>query len=141
MSDMSAALGISQLTRANKFIKKRNSIAKKYIKLFKDLPISFQKINKNCYSSYHLLVIKIKVEKFKYSYQDIFNKLRSKNFYVNLHYMPLHLSPYFKKKGFKKKDFPIAEDLANLSISVPIYFSLKSKKIIEFYKIIKNFVK
>ena len=55
--------------------------------------------------------------------------------------MPLHLSPYFKKKGFKKKDFPIAEDLANLSISVPIYFSLKSKKIIEFYKIIKNFVK
>lgn len=141
MNDMSAALGLSQLSRVDMFVKKRNSIAKNYFKLFKDLPIVFQKINKHNLSTYHLLVVKFNLKKFKYSYQDMFNKLRSKNFYVNLHYMPLHLSPYFKNRGFKKGKFPNAEDFANLFMSIPIYYELKPKKIFEIYKIIKSFLK
>ena len=101
----------------------------------------FQKINQYNLSTYHLLVIKFNLKMFKYNYQDMFNKLRSKNFYVNLHYMPLHLSPYFKQRGFKKGRFPNAENFAKLSMSIPIYYELKSKKIFEFYRIIKSFLK
>ncbi len=141
MNDISAVLGISQLRRINKFINRRNLIAKYYAKLFKKLPVNFQKINKYNISSYHLLIIKLDLEKFKFGYRKIFLKLRSKNFFVNLHYMPLHLSPYFKKKGFKKRNFPVSEDFSDSALSLPIYYELKLKKINEIYKIIKSFVK
>jgi len=141
MSDMSAALGLSQLDRINKFIRKRNFIAKYYIRLFKKLPIKFQKVNKYNLSSYHLFIIRFDLKKFKHSYKKMFNTLRSKNFFVNLHYMPLHLSPYFKKRSFKKNNFPVSEDFSMTALSLPIYYDLKLKKINEIYKIIKSFVR
>ena len=65
MNDISAALGISQFKRLKLFVDKRNKIAKKYIKYFKNTPIKFQKINKDCYSSYHLFPIKFDLRKAK----------------------------------------------------------------------------
>ena len=141
MSELSAALGLSQLSRIGKFTKERNSIAKKYQKLFKNLPVKLQKIEKFNFSSYHLMVIKFDLNKFKYSYKKIFNKLRAVGFYVNLHYMPLHLSPYFKKNGFKKKDFPVSENFSSMSMSIPIFYGLQNKEIHQLHKIIQNFVK
>jgi UDP-4-amino-4,6-dideoxy-N-acetyl-beta-L-altrosamine transaminase len=141
MNELSAALGLSQLSRINKFTKERNRIANKYKKIFKNMPVKFQKIEEYNYSSYHLMVVKFDLNKFKYTYKKIFNKLRAKGFYVNLHYMPLHLSPYFKKNGFKKKDFPVSENFSNMSMSIPIYYGLQNKKVYQLYKIIQNFIK
>lgn len=141
MNELSASLGLSQLSMVNKFTKERNKIAYKYRELFKNLPVRFQKIEKYNYSSYHLMVIKLDLEKFKYTYKKIFNKLRAKGYYVNLHYMPLHLSPYFQKNGFKKKKFPVSENFSEMSMSIPIYYGLHSKKIYQLYKIIQNFIK
>jgi len=141
MNDIAAALGISQLKRINQFIKKRNLIAKLYKKILKDVPVEFQKINTYNFSSYHLFIIKLDLGKFKYSYKKIFNFLRAKKYFVNLHYMPLHLSPYFKKKGFKKNDFPIAEHFGKLALSIPVYNDLKLKKIYEICKTIQSFAK
>lgn len=62
-------------------------------------------------------------------------------FFVNLHYMPLHLSKYFKKKGFKKGQFPVSENYANNSISIPIYFDINRKNILDICKLIKSFFK
>ena len=74
-----------------------------------------------------------------YDYKYIFKKFRSKNFFVNLHYMPLHISPFFKKKGFKLGQFPVAESYGKNSLSLPIFVDLKKKTIVRLCKLINDF--
>ncbi len=139
MSDISAALGLSQIKRLKKFVAKRNLIASIYKNNLDNLPIKFQKIEKYNLSSYHLFVIQLDLTKTKYSYKFIFNKLRKHNYHINLHYMPLHLSQYFKNQGFKKNQFPVSEKYGKTSISIPVYFDLKRKDILKFCKLISSF--
>ena len=139
MNDISASLGISQLQKIKKFIKKRNQIAKLYKSYLQDLPLQFQKIDSKINSSYHLFVIQFDLKKTKYSYLKIFKKLREKKYFVNLHYMPLHLSPFFKKKGFKVNQYPVAENYAKTAISLPIYYELKLKDVKKLCILIKSF--
>ncbi len=137
MNDIQSALGISQLKNLNIFVKKRNKIAKFYCNQLKNLPIKFQKIEKNFYSSYHLFIIKLNI-KYKYLHRKLFGYLRSRNVLVNLHYLPIHLQPFYRKLGFKKKQFPIAEEYSESAISIPIYPNLRKKdqiKIINFIKL------
>jgi UDP-4-amino-4,6-dideoxy-N-acetyl-beta-L-altrosamine transaminase len=141
MNDISATLGISQVKRIKEFINKRNLIAKKYQKYLKDYPIKFQLIKKYNTSSFHLLPIRFDLKKTKMNYKNIFKKFRSSKLFVNLHYMPLHLSPYFKKKGFKKGDYKNAEEYANSSISIPIFYDLKEKEVSKISSFIKKFFK
>lgn len=140
MSDVSAALGLSQIKKLKKFISKRNKIAKMYNKFLKSIPIKSQKISKGLNSSYHLYVIRINSKKSKLSHLKIFNKLRDQNIYVNLHYMPLHLSPYFKKLGFKKGQFPESERYADEAISLPIYYGLKQSRVKKICKDLKRYI-
>lgn len=138
MNDISAAIGISQLKKIKKFLKKRNEIAKFYKKLLKDLPIKVQKILPENYSSYHLFIIQLDLNHFKFSYNKIFKLLRKKKYYVNLHYMPIHLSPYFKKIGFRKGQYPVSEKYGKTALSIPIYFGLKLSQIKKFIKVLKG---
>jgi len=139
MNDISASLGISQLSKIKKFIKKRNEIAKIYKKNLSNLPIKYQKINLYNYSSYHLFVIQFDLKKTKYNYLNIFKKLRANNYFVNLHYMPLHLSPYFKKRGFRKNQFPNSVKYGSSAISLPIYYDIKINEIKKVCDLIKSF--
>ena len=139
MNDISATLGLSQIMRLNKFLKKRNRIAEIYKKLLKNIPIKFQKILSSNYSSYHLFVVQFDLKRARYDYKYIFKKFRSKNFFVNLHYMPLHISPFFKKKGFKLGQFPVAESYGKNSLSLPIFVDLKKKTIVRLCKLINDF--
>ena len=138
MNDIQSALGISQLKNLNIFLKKRNKIAKIYHDYLKNLPIKFQKIEKNFYSTYHLFIIKLDV-KYKYLHKKLFNYLRSKNIFVNLHYLPIHLQPFYRKLGFKKNQFPVAEEYSETAISIPIYPNLDKKKQIRIINLIKSF--
>ncbi len=138
MNDIQSALGISQLKNLNIFLGKRHKIAKFYRANLKNLPIKFQKIEKNLYSTYHLFIIKLNV-KYKYLYKNFFNYLRSNNLFVNLHYLPIHLQPFYRKFGFKKKQFPIAEEYSETAISIPIYPNLKKKEQIKIINLIKSF--
>lgn len=138
MNDISAAIGISQLKKIKKFLKKRNEIAKFYKKLLKDLPVKVQKILPENYSSYHLFIIQLDLNHFKFSYNKIFKLLRKKKYYVNLHYMPIHLSPYFKKIGFRKGQYPVSEKYGKTALSIPIYFGLKLNEIKNFIKVLKG---
>tara|TARA_B110000858_G_C17799339_1_gene474341 strand:- start:767 stop:1921 length:1155 start_codon:yes stop_codon:yes gene_type:complete len=124
MTDIQAALGISQVKKLNKFIKKRNEIANLYDHLLKDLPVQLPFIEKYNISSFHLYVIRLKDQSPK-SYKNIFNKLRSSGIGVNLHYLPVHLQPYYKSLGFKKGDFPISENYSLEAISLPLYYGLR----------------
>ena len=140
MNDIQSALGISQLKNLNIFVKKRNKIAKFYCNQLKNLPIKFQKIEKNFYSTYHLFIIKLDV-KYKYLHKKFFNYLRSKNMYVNVHYLPIHLQPFYRKFGFKKNQFSVAEEYSETAISIPIYPDLKKKEQIKIINYIKLFFK
>ena len=143
MSDIHASLGISQLKRLKKFVSKRNEIATMYKKKLSNLPLDFQKIEKNVLSSYHLFVIKFKSKRLITNYSKIFNLLKKNKLWINLHYLPLHLHPFYKKLGFKSGSFPEAERYSKKSISIPIFFELsknmqlktilKIKKIISLY--------
>ena len=138
MNDIQSALGISQLKNLNIFLRKRNKIAKFYHKYLCNLPIKFQKIEKNLYSSYHLFIIKLGA-KYKYLHKNFFNHLRSKNIFVNLHYLPIHLQPFYRKFGFKKKQFPVSEEYSETAFSIPIYPNLKKREQIKIINIIKLF--
>ena len=128
MSDIHAAIGLSQLYRIGKIVKKRNQIANRYFKLLKDLPIDLPYIDKKNYSSFHLFVIKLRLKKISRSHEKIINLLRKNKILVNLHYLPVHLQPYYKNLLNKKKILPITESYAKSALSIPVYFSLKNKE-------------
>ncbi len=134
MSEIAAALGLSQIKKLNKFVKIRNLLAKKYKNLIKDLPVKHQEIDLNNKSSYHLFIILLDLKKIKKNYNNIFNLLRKRGVLVNMHYRPIHLHPFYKNKGFKIGDFPIAEHYGKCALSLPLYIDLKfedQKKIIK----------
>ncbi len=121
MTDIHAALGMSQLSKLDDFVKERNKILKNYKKLFEGINlVDFLKVDDNVYSSFHLavLLLKNKSEKF---HQEMFNYLRCSNIGVQIHYIPIHLQPYYLNLGFKEGDFPEAESYANSAISIPVF--------------------
>ncbi len=128
LTDIHAALGISQLKRLTQIVKKRNAILNSYKKLLADMPIEFLKIPDKVYSSVHLCVILLGNEK-KQSYPKIFSQLRGNGIGVQLHYYPIHLQPYYKKLGFKEGDFPASEDYSSRALSIPLYPSLTKSEI------------
>ena len=138
LSDISAALGISQLKSLNKFISERNNIAKRYNHLLKKLPVRSQEIKKENKSSFHLYIILLDLKKIKKNYNQIFSSLRKKGVMINLHYLPVHLQPFYKSFGFKKGSFPVSENYSKRAISLPIYPGLKEK---EQKKIVKTLTK
>ena len=134
MTEIQAALGLNQMSRIDAFIQKRHEIAKRYNDELKHLPLTLPAQGNKNYSSFHLYIIRLKLDSIKKSHKDIFEELRSEGLGVNLHYIPVYHHPYFKKLGFKKGYCPEAENYYREAISIPIYFSLSDelqKKAIE----------
>jgi UDP-4-amino-4,6-dideoxy-N-acetyl-beta-L-altrosamine transaminase len=138
ITDIQAALGISQLKRINKFLKIRNLIAKLYHKNLKNLPIQLPKINKDCFSSYHLFTIRLKLKKIKLNQKEFFQYLKNKNINVNLIYIPVYRHPYYKNLGFKKNYCVEAEKYFKDTVSLPIYPNLKKKKLLKIISILRQ---
>jgi len=132
MSDIEAALGISQANRLTKFIHKRMSVAKFYDKELINLPIQKPIFSKD--SSWHLYVILLKNNSIR---KKLFEFLKKNKINCQIHYIPIHIHPYYKKIGFKKKDFPNSVEYYERCLSLPIFFDLKfsaQKKIISLIK-------
>lgn len=140
MNDIMAALGISQLKRINLMLQKRNKIATIYKKELKNLPIEFQEIDKNFYSSYHLFIIKL-TKNNKNIHRKLFIFLRKNKIFVNLHYLPVHLHPFYRKMGFKKGNFPASENYSESAISIPIFPDLKLQNQKKVISLLKKFFK
>lgn len=124
MSDLHAALGVSQLNRLEEFIEARRTIAELYNKELSNLPITLPKQLDTASSSWHLYIIRLKLDKLTKSHQQIFNELREAGIGVNLHYIPVHLQPYYQELGFKAGDFPNAEAYYLQAISIPLFAKL-----------------
>lgn len=123
LTDLAAALGSSQLDRLSDYVIRRNAIADRYDASLADLPLDLPKRNPDCYSSFHLYVIRLKDVS---AHRAVFERLREDGIGVNLHYIPVHLQPYYRDLGFERGDFPNAEDYYERAISIPIYPKLTS---------------
>lgn len=131
LSDMSCALGLSQLKKVNKFVRKKQKIAQIYDKAFKNIKnIKIPLIKKNIQHSYHLYPLRIEFDKFKISKESFFRILRKKNINLQVHYIPIFLQPFYKKNfKFNVKDLKNSIKFYKEEISLPIYYSLKRKEI------------
>jgi dTDP-4-amino-4,6-dideoxygalactose transaminase len=122
MSDIQAALGLSQLKRLNEFMIKRRRIADVYDQAFEDLPIITPWQDPNNYSSYHLYPIRVSADcRRKISQRQFYNALWAAGIAVNLHYIPVHRQPHYEVMGFKAGDFPEAELFYKEAISLPMF--------------------
>ncbi|MFO1257737.1 MAG: UDP-4-amino-4,6-dideoxy-N-acetyl-beta-L-altrosamine transaminase [Gammaproteobacteria bacterium] len=130
LTEMQAALGISQLSKLDDFILKRNKIAEFYAKEFQNLPLVLPYQKKNIYPAWHLYVVCLKHE-VKKDRKEVFVALREAGIGVNVHYIPIHIQPFYQKMGFKCGDFPVAEEYYRNCISLPMYYGLTDEQLIQ----------
>lgn len=122
MTEMQAALGVSQIERLKSITDRRHEIAKRYNEKLANLSVTVPFQIEESYSGLHLYVIRLKLDDIKATHLEVFNALRAANIGVNLHYIPVHLQPYYQKLfGFKIGDFPQAEQYYREAISLPLY--------------------
>jgi dTDP-4-amino-4,6-dideoxygalactose transaminase len=124
MTDIQATLGVSQMTRLEEFVNKRQSIAKRYDIGLEGLPFQTPWQHPDSYSSYHLYPIRLKLGGEEQTQRQVYDALRTAGIMVNLHYIPVYRQPYYESIGFKAGYCPEAEKFHKEVISLPIYFGL-----------------
>lgn len=124
MTDIQAALGVSQMTRLNQYVARRHEIAERYNGLLAELPLTLPWQHADSFSAYHLYVIRLKLDDISATHLQVFEALRAKDIMVNLHYIPVHTQPYYQQMGFKQGDYPEAERYYREAISIPMHPTL-----------------
>ena len=128
MTDLQAALGLSQMQRVDFFVKKRHEIAKRYDLLLADLPLVIPWQNSDSYSGLHLYVIRLKLAELNKTKRQIYNALYSADIGVNVHYIPVYRQPFYEKMGFELSNYPEAESYYAEVITLPMYPRLTSEQ-------------
>jgi len=124
MTDIQAALGLSQMDRLGEFVTRRQGIAEKYNEELQGLPIVLPWQHPDTYSAYHLYVICLEEDKIAKTHKQVFEELRQAGIGVNLHYIPVHTQPYYRHLGFNWGDFPVSEYYYSTAISIPMYSAM-----------------
>jgi len=127
MSELHAALGISQAKRIDSYVQIREKIAQRYSNLLKDLPIILPFRGGNGISSNHLYIIRIDASKTNKTRKELFDSLRKDGLGVNVHYIPIHLQPYYEAMGFRAGSFARAEFYYSTALSIPIFPTMSQK--------------
>lgn len=141
MTELQAALGLSQLSRLELFVDRRHQIAERYNREFKDLTIVTPWQHPDCHSSYHLYVIRIPKEKSPKRQKEIMGFLYKNNIQTNLHYIPVYRQPFYEKMGFTSGYCPEAESYFREAISIPMFASLTDKQQTLVIELIKKTLK
>ncbi len=121
LTDLQAALGVSQLQRLDDFVARRHAIATRYNEVLHDLPLVIPWQHPDGYSSQHLYVVRLKPGEIRKTHREVFEALRADGIGVNLHYIPVYRQPYYAQMGFAPADFPEAESYYAEVISLPLY--------------------
>ena len=128
MTDIQAALGLSQLSHLETWVSRRHEIAKRYDTLLADLPVTCPWQHPDAYSGWHLYVIRLKLAEIKVSHRQVFERLRAADIGVNLHYIPIYRQPYYQGLGHPHGEFPQAEAYYSEAISIPMFPGLTSEE-------------
>src|SRR5271165_1985644 len=121
LTDIQAALGLSQIARLDKFLARRRQIAAAYDEAFAGFPLVRPWQDPKTSSSRHLYVVQLVLDQIKKSHRQVFEQLREAGVGVNLHYIPVHLQPFYRNLGFRPGDFPEAEKYYRGAITLPIF--------------------
>ena len=132
MTELQAALGISQTKRLHDYVSKRNTLATIYNDAFAHSTLTSLTPQQTCYSAYHLYIVLLpelsnKSAQAQY-HKDVVTALRAKDIFAHVHYIPIHLQPYYQTLGFKAGDFPVAEQYYSRAISLPLFPQLSQQE-------------
>lgn len=133
LTDFQAALGSSQLKRANEGLERRRAIAANYAEAFKDLDKIKGQSGIVEGHAYHLYIIEVEDR------QGLYNHLRSNNIFAQVHYIPVHTLPYYRELGWKQGDLPVAENYYRQCLSLPMYPTLEAEEQAYVIQTIKNY--
>jgi len=126
ITDMQCALGLSQLKKLDKFIQKKQNLAKRYDEAFKDSIIKpLYQFNKN--SAYHLYVVRVDFSKLNITKAELFYKMREFGINLQLHYIPINKQPFYKKLGYGNENLSEMYKYYEEAFSIPLYYSLSEK--------------
>jgi UDP-4-amino-4,6-dideoxy-N-acetyl-beta-L-altrosamine transaminase len=121
MTDIQAALGLSQTKRLNDYVRRRTALAERYNRLLAKTGLTLPWCNPECASTWHLYVIGWNEQAIGISRADAFASLRAAGIGVQVHYIPVHLHPYFRKLGFRPGQHPNAEAHYARAITIPLF--------------------
>lgn len=128
MTELQAALGVSQMQRLDAFVAHRHQLAQRYDQQLADLPVTTPWQHPDSYSGLHLYVIRLQLEKITKTHRQVFEALREQGIGVNLHYIPVHTQPHYQRIGFKVGDYPQSEQYYAEAISLPMYQTLTDEQ-------------
>jgi len=138
MTEMQAALGISQMSRLQNYVDARRTHAAFYDTALSDLPLDLPWQDPRSQSAWHLYVIRLRLEQVSLSHREIFEALRAAGLGVNLHYIPVHTQPFYRRMGFKPGDFPNAEAYYKRAISIPLFATMTETQRSEVVEVLQS---
>ena len=141
MTELQAALGVSQMKRVNDFVARRHRLAESYYAKLQDLPITLPWQHPDSYSGLHLFVIRLHLDKISRSHREVFEGLRERGIGVNLHYIPVHTQPYYEAMGFKPDDCPEAMRYYAEAISLPMFHEMSEAQQDEVVSVLKDILR
>lgn len=127
MTDIQAALGLSQLQRLDAFVARRHELARRYDAALQDLPLVTPWQHPDGHSAFHLYLIRLKLDEIGKTHRQVFEALRAAGIGVNLHYIPVYCQPYHARMGYGPADFPESERYYAEALSLPLYPGLTDR--------------
>lgn len=124
MTELQAALGISQLARLDEYVERRHQLAQRYDQLLSSLPLTTPQRHPDAHSAFHLYIVRVQNSRTGKAHRTVFESLREQGIGVNLHYIPVHTQPHYQAMGFKPGDFPEAERYYTEALSLPLFPAL-----------------
>ncbi|HJU60868.1 MAG TPA: UDP-4-amino-4,6-dideoxy-N-acetyl-beta-L-altrosamine transaminase [Candidatus Binatia bacterium] len=137
LTELQAALGLSQISHLEQWVSKRHAIAERYDRAFAELPLILRPRAVNSRSALHLYVVLIDDRRTDLTRQTFFERLRNDGIGVNVHYIPIHTQPYYRVYGFEAGDFPVSEAYYERCVSLPMYVGLDDAQQDEVIHVVK----